>query len=124
MPNAVPLLAEPGDVAVCSRQMLHGSFPNPTDDARITYVFGFHRRNSVVGVELYSPMQKAHITYDEERVAERSKVIALAIDARAQAQPEEEPYCYQPCAHLVDLKYSSETVQSILNGYNKRDLFI
>jgi ectoine hydroxylase-related dioxygenase (phytanoyl-CoA dioxygenase family) len=121
LPDAVPLLAEPGDVAVCSRQMLHGSFPNPSADARITYVFGFHRRDSVVGVDAYSPTHKQHITYDEERVTERSKVIALAIDARAQYHPDETPYRYEA---VPDVPYTPENERRVLHGYNARDLFI
>lgn len=124
LPDAVPLLAEAGDVAVCSRQMLHGSFPNPSADGRVTYVFGFHRRASVVGVDVYSPAHGKHITYDEERVAERSKVIALAIDARAQHHREETPYRYEPCADVPDLQYTPENERRVLYGYNKRDLFI
>lgn len=124
LPNAVPLLAEPGDVAVCSRQMLHCSFPNPSADRRVTYVFGFHRRDSVVGVDAYSPAHRTHITYDEERVAERSKVIALAIDARRQYHPDETPYRYAPCANLPETRYTAENERRILHGYNKKDLFI
>lgn len=124
LPDAVPLLAEPGDVAVCSRQMLHGSFPNPSTDRRVTYVFGFHRRDAVVGVDAYSPTHEKHITYDEERVAERSKVIALAIDARAQHHPDETPYRYEPCADVSDLQYTPENERRVLHGYNTRDLFI
>lgn len=124
LPDAVPLLAAPGDVAVCSRQMLHGSFPNPTADRRVTYVFGFHRRDSVVGVNPHSPTQGRHITYDKERVAERSKVIALAIDARHQHFPNETPYRYEPFADAPDLQFTPENERRILHGYNKRDLFI
>ncbi|NKB99591.1 MAG: phytanoyl-CoA dioxygenase [Pseudomonadales bacterium] len=124
LPDAVPLLAEPGDVAVCSRQMLHGSFPNPSTDARVTYVFGFHRRESVVGVEAFNYVQKKEITYDEERIAERSKVIALAIDARAQLHQDETPYRYEPCADVPDLTFTPENERDVLHGYNLKDLFI
>ena len=124
LPDAVPLLAEPGDVAVCSRQMLHGSFPNPSPDARVTYVFGFHRRASVVGVTAYSAINRSHIVYDEDRVAERSKVIALAIDARAQQHPDETPYRYAPLADLPQVHFTPQNERAVLHGYNARDLFI
>jgi len=104
--------------------MLHGSFPNPSPDARVTYVFGFHRRASVVGVTAYSAINRSHIVYDEDRVAERSKVIALAIDARAQQHPDETPYRYAPLADLPQVHFTPQNERAVLHGYNARDLFI
>ena len=124
LPNAVPLLAEPGDVAVCSRQMLHGSFPNSSDNRRVTYVFGFNRRASVMDVDGYCPTLMKRIRFDEERIAKRSKVIPLAIDARTQQQPNETSYRYEPCADIPDLQYTPENEHRILHGYNEWDLII
>jgi Phytanoyl-CoA dioxygenase (PhyH) len=50
LPDAVPLLCEPGDVAITNRQAIHGSFANTSPDVRVTINFGFHRRRSVLGV--------------------------------------------------------------------------
>ena len=46
--GAVPLICEPGDVAICNRQAVHGSFANTSDDIRVTINMGFHRRSSVL----------------------------------------------------------------------------
>ena len=48
LPDAVPMLCEPGDVAVQNRQCLHGSFANASPDARITFVWGFFPRDSII----------------------------------------------------------------------------
>ena len=51
LPDAVPMICAPGDVAMCNRQALHGSFANTSEDWRVTLNFGFHRRSSVLGVQ-------------------------------------------------------------------------
>ena len=51
LPDAVPLVCEPGDVAITNRQAVHGSFANTSPRPRVTINFGFHRRRSVLGVE-------------------------------------------------------------------------
>ena len=51
LPDAVPIIARPGDVAITNRQALHGSFANTSKDWRVTVNFGFHRRRSVLGVK-------------------------------------------------------------------------
>ncbi|MEC8429373.1 MAG: phytanoyl-CoA dioxygenase family protein, partial [Pseudomonadota bacterium] len=40
----VPLVCEAGDVVICNRQLVHGSFPNSGFEPRVTVNFGFHRR--------------------------------------------------------------------------------
>ena len=50
LPDAVPIVCKPGDVAMTNRQVLHGSFANTSPDWRVTVNFGFHRRASVLGV--------------------------------------------------------------------------
>ncbi|HZZ90806.1 MAG TPA: phytanoyl-CoA dioxygenase family protein, partial [Caulobacteraceae bacterium] len=42
LPDAVPLVCEPGDVAITNRQAVHGSFANTSADWRVTVNFGFH----------------------------------------------------------------------------------
>ena len=86
------MLCRAGDVAVCNRQVLHGSFANTSADPRATLVFGFHRRSSVLGVQGWGGE-----IYSEQRIARRSRVIALAIEARRRANPGERSYDYAPC---------------------------
>ena len=50
LPEAVPIICAPGDVAITNRQALHGSFANTSKDWRVTVNIGFHRRRSVLGV--------------------------------------------------------------------------
>src|SRR5215213_10211565 len=50
LPDAVPIICRPGDVAITNRQTVHGSFANTSPDWRVTVNFGFHRRRSVLGV--------------------------------------------------------------------------
>jgi len=97
LPDAVPLVCAPGDVAVTSRQAVHGSFANTSPDPRVTINFGFHRRRSVLGVRS-GGVHNAEAVYDEARIEERSKVIAYGIDARAQRFPSERRFTYQPFA--------------------------
>ena len=40
--SAVPMVTDPGDVVICNRQCVHGSFPNASRNLRVTFVFGFH----------------------------------------------------------------------------------
>jgi len=44
LPDAAPLICAPGDVVICNRQAIHGSFANTCEDVRVTINFGFHRR--------------------------------------------------------------------------------
>ena len=50
LPDAVPLIRSPGDVAITSRQAVHGSFANTSSNACVTLNFGSHRRSSVLGI--------------------------------------------------------------------------
>ncbi len=123
LPGAVPMVCEPGDVVMSNRQALHASFANTSPDKRITINFGFHRRRSVLNVRTIHGGQE--VVFDEERVRERSRVIALAIDARQQHFPHEQRYIYQPFAGEEDtIRWSDETRASILRNYNLRDLAI
>ena len=118
LPDAVPMLCRPGDVAICNRQVLHGSFANTSPAARATFVFGFHRRASVLEAQGW-----AKKPYDEARIHERSRLIALAIDARQQRYPDEPRYQYQPLAgELEDNRFNDATRERILKNYNLNDL--
>ena len=112
--GAVPMLCEPGDVAICNRQVVHGSFPNTSDTPRATYVFGFHRRASVEGVKGWAPTP-----YDDDSIRSTSRIIPLAIDARRQHFPDEHPYTYQPFAD-EPVRFNDTTRREVLHHYHRR----
>ncbi len=122
--DAVPMICEPGDVVMCNRQVVHGSFANTSPDLRVSVGFGFHRRRSVLNADAQL-LNGQVVHYDEARIRERSRIIALAIDARAQRYPQEDRYVYQPLAgYEAENQWSEETRESILKNYNLRDLHI
>ncbi|MDE0693950.1 MAG: phytanoyl-CoA dioxygenase family protein [Gammaproteobacteria bacterium] len=112
--GAVPMLCNPGDVAMCNRQVVHGSFPNTSATPRATFVFGFHRRSSVAGVQGWAPEP-----YSDAYIASSSRLIPLAIDARKQRFPEERPYCYQPLADQP-IRLDEATRTEVLHNYQQR----
>lgn len=123
LPDAVPLICEPGDVAITNRQAVHGSFANTSDDVRVTINFGFHRRRSVLDVTsggVHSPVT----TYDHDYIEERSKLIMYAIDARARRFPGEEPYSYAPFRGREQEFQWNDAARSSIRDYNLRDLGI
>jgi hypothetical protein len=125
LPGAVPLLCAAGDIAICSRQMLHCSFPNTSDQTRVTFVFGFHRRASVQGVQGWDVQSEKSFFYDDARIHGRSKIIQLAIDARQQSYPHETPYVYLPMVQEAEsLRWSQQTRETVLKNYNQLDLGI
>lgn len=127
LPDAIPLLCQPGDATVVNRHMVHGSYANTSPDPRISITFGFHRRSSVVGVagQLRVHEQDAVVVYDEERVFKRSSVIAVAIDARAQHRPHERRYTYAPFVGLEDdFRFNGDTFDRVIRDYNLNDLAI
>ena len=121
LPNAVPMLCQAGDVAICNRQALHGSFANASKARRVTVVFGFHRRDAVLNVR--KQQRDGEVIYDAERIAQRSRAIQLAIDARAQRFPNEAPYRYQPFVGLEDEnRWNAATRATVLKDYNVLNL--
>ncbi|MEZ5411425.1 MAG: phytanoyl-CoA dioxygenase family protein [Acidimicrobiales bacterium] len=123
LPGAVPLLCEPGDVAMTSRQAVHGSFANTCSEPRVTINFGFHRRSSVLGVTSGGVHNEIAV-YDEERIERRSRAIMWAIDARARHAPHEERYVYQPFAGREDEFRWGPEAAAELRDYNLLDLGI
>ena len=124
LPGAVPLVCRPGDVTMVNRQTLHCSFANTSPHLRISLTFGFHRRASVLGAKGKLGADDT-VIYDEQRVFDRSAVIAVAIDARRQRFPNEEPYLYQPFAGLEDgYRWNAETFDAVIRDYNLKDLGI
>ena len=121
--GAVPIVCNPGDVVMCNRQLLHGSFPNCGFEPRITVNFGFHKRSSVLGVMGGGIHSDAQV-FDEEIVARRSRVIGYAIDARKQRFPDETPYHYQPLSAAANDYRWDEFARADLKDYNLDDLSI
>ena len=124
LPDAVPMLCEPGDIAICNRQALHGSFANTSPDRRVSVVFGFHRRDAVLNVSKRRPSGET-VVYTAQRIHERSRVIQVAIDARAQRFPDETRYPYLPLQGEEDAnRWNDSTRASVLKDYNLRNLHI
>jgi ectoine hydroxylase-related dioxygenase (phytanoyl-CoA dioxygenase family) len=121
--GAVPIVCNPGDVVICNRQLLHGSFPNCGFEPRITVNFGFHKRASVLGVMGGGIHSDAQV-FDEEIVARRSRAIGYAIDARKQRFPNERPYQYLPFASAANDYRWDEAARADLKDYNLDDLSI
>lgn len=128
LPDAVPLICGPGDVTIVNRQMLHGSFANSSPDIRISVTIGFHRRRSVLGQRSTMVMPgdaAAEVVYDEKRIFERSAVIQLAIDARAQKYPDQRRYQYQPFAGREDeFRFNEANWDRYIKDYTTKDLNI
>ena len=123
LPDAVPIIAAPGDVAITNRQSLHGSFANTSKDWRVTLNFGFHRRTSVLGVRAGGVHNKEAV-YDADRIRERARLIGYAIDARRQHFPHEAAYIYKPHADQ-GLSYRwDDQAKAGIKDYNLLDLSI
>lgn len=123
LPQAVPLICGPGDVAVTSRQAVHGSFANTSPNVRVTFNMGFHRRASVLGVKsggVHNPVSE----YTEAYVRRRSRMIMYGIDARRQRFPGETPYVYAPLAGEADKWRWSADKKVEVWDYNLQDLGI
>jgi ectoine hydroxylase-related dioxygenase (phytanoyl-CoA dioxygenase family) len=123
LPDAVPLVCKPGDVAITNRQAVHGSFANTSRDWRVTVNFGFHRRRSVLGVQ-GGGLHTAPAVFDAERIHERARVIGYAIDARRQRFPDETPFAYQPHAEAGESYAWDEAARRSIKDYNLLDLSI
>ena len=123
IPGAVPILCNPGDVAMTSRQIVHGSFANTSSQPRVTVNFGFHKRSSVLNVETKN-FDNEPIIYDEEFIRRRSRVIGYAINARGKKFPAETPYIYQPFKDdMESYQWDAKALEG-LQDYNTTDIFI
>ena len=117
-------MCKAGDVTIVNRQALHGSFANTSPDLRVSLTFGFHRRASVLG-QTGALSQTDNETYDEQRIFDRSAVIPIAIDARANFYKDEARFDYQPFVNVRDKFKDTETNRAkYLLDYNLRDLSI
>lgn len=121
LPDAVPIICNPGDVVINNRQILHGSFANTGFETRVTVNFGFHKRSSVLDV-MGAGIHSEACIYNKDYITERSRVIGLAINARQQRFPDETPYDYAP-QNGVEFSYDV-AAQASLKDYNLKDLSI
>ena len=123
IPEAVPLVCGPGDVAITNRQAVHGSFANTSEDWRVTVNFGFHRRKSVLGVH-GGGIHNAPGVYDDARIRERARLIGYAIDARRQRFAHETPFEYAPFAAAGETYRWDAAAKATMKDYNLLDLSI
>lgn len=122
--GAVPLICEAGDVFILNRQCVHGSFANSSPDRRVTLNAGFFPRARVENVST-TRLTGQNDHYTPERIEERSRIIAVAIDARRQRFPEETPYRYGPLAgREAENRWNEETRKTVVKDYNLRDMYI
>lgn len=123
--GAIPLICAPGDVTIVNRQTLHGSFANSSPDLRISITFGFHRRKSVLGQHTALSVKEEGVHYDAQRIDKRAAVVAVAINARHQYFPQEQPFVYQPFVGREDsVRFSDDTFNKVIRNYNLYDLAI
>lgn len=123
LPDAVPIVCAPGDVAITNRQAVHGSFANTSTDWRVTLNFGFHRRRSVLGVH-GGGIHNAPGIYDEARIRERARLIGYAIDARHRRFPDETPFAYRPHVEEGETWVWDAAAKATMKDYNLLDLSI
>ena len=129
LPDAVPMLCERGDVAVCNRQCLHGSFANASPDRRATFVWGFFRRDAVLDVEVDLPATREGAPtrrrrYTAESIRERSRLVQLAIEARSAHRGGEAPFSYAPFEGEAPLDPTLESLAAALSRYAEGYIFI
>lgn len=123
LPNAVPLICGPGDIAITNRQTVHGSFANTSPKMRVTFNLGFHSRKSVLDVE-GGGVHNDVTVYDADYIHERSGMIMYGIDARRQRYADEVPFDYRPLADEADAYRWSPEIMPKLKDYNLKDLGI
>jgi hypothetical protein len=122
--GAVPMLCDAGDTIVTNRQLVHGSFANSSPDRRITLNAGFFPRRRVLGVTTRR-LNGVVETYSEARIAARTRILQIAIDARRQRFPRETPHVYRPLAGREDEnRWNEATRGEVLKNYNQLDMFI
>lgn len=123
LPDAVPLICGPGDVVICNRQLVHGSFANSGFEPRLTVNFGFHKRSSVLDVK-GAGIHAESMVFDKELIQKRAEMIGYGISARQQFYPNETPYSYKPLQDAgLDLQWGPEAKEKV-KDYNLWDLSI
>ena len=65
------------------------------------------------------------VTFGSAQIDERSRMIAIAIDARRQHFPDEASYRYAPLVGREDTnRWCEETRWQVVKDYNLRDMYI
>ena len=123
LPDAIPIICNPGDVVINNRQLVHGSFANTGFETRVTANFGFHRRASVLNVHGAGIHAEA-ATFDDAFIKQRSRLVGMAIEARKQRFPDEVPYKYMPDIHANEQPIWDDAAMASLKDYNLMDLSI
>ena len=123
LPDAVPMISKPGDVAISNRQIIHGSFPNMSAQQRITLNMGFHRRRSVENVETFSMFGEPQL-YDRPWLEQRAALIGYGISARRQRFPGETPFVYRPHEEAGARFEWNEDARAAIHEYHRLDLLI
>ncbi len=123
LPDAVPMVCDPGDVVISNRQLLHGSFANTGDDWRVTVNMGCLPKSSVLGVE-GGGILAGQVTYDESHIRERSRLIGYAIEARKQRFPNETPFAYRPFVERGETFEWRDEMLAELHDYHRLDINI
>jgi ectoine hydroxylase-related dioxygenase (phytanoyl-CoA dioxygenase family) len=122
--SAVPMVCEAGDVVISNRQLVHGSFANTSTERRVTLNMGFLPRKSVLNVTNVNFAGRKQ-TYDAERVHQRSRMIAVGIDARQQRFPNERRFDYQPLIGEENQnRWNEETRETVVKDYNLLDVHL
>lgn len=123
LPDAVPIICNPGDVVINNRQLVHGSFANTGFETRVTVNFGFHRRSAVLNVHGAGIHAEA-VTFDDDFIKNRSRLIGMAIEARKQRFPDETAYEYAPDRETDEQPQWNNAIFASLKNYNLMDLSI
>ena len=89
----------------------------------MTANFGFHPRASVLNVR-GAGLHAEAATFDEDFIKHRSRLIGIAIAARQERFPDEEPYQYAPIKNDIEKPVWNEAVKASLKNYNLMDLSI
>ncbi len=122
--EAVPMVCDSGDVIISNRQLVHGSFANSSTDRRVTLNAGFFPHKRVLGVST-SQLDGIAEVYTANRIYSRSRIIALAIDARKKHFPNEVPFAYAPFKHTGhEIIWNENSRESLLKNYNLDDMYI
>lgn len=122
--GAIPLLGNAGDTFILNRQMVHGSFANSSPDRRVTLNMGFFPRARVQEVTA-THLDGRVVTFTDDHIHQRSRMIAIGIDARRQRFPNETPYCYQPLVgEDAQNRWSEQTRENVVKNYNLLDMYI
>ena len=125
-------MTQPGDCAIVNRSSVHGSFPNYSNHSRVTILFGFYKRDSVIGAAATNvhafqiPTKTKQMNYTDEYVLKPSRVIPPAISVGAQKYLEEVGFSYQD-PFLGNAEWTGESRAEVLKeGYEcwRRDITI